>query len=380
MNNSLNSEDLAAIIDDINMQKGLAFVLVTGDVTEHGDRASLEHAKKLLEKLKLPYYVIPGNHDTRSTESGGTDFKRIFGAERFRLLMNDYIFLGINTGQIQNSGDGYIQPQDIEWLTRQLKIAGKKRPIFLVSHHPLKNGDVSNWYEVTDVARKYNIQGVLSGHYHRNFMDNFDALPAVINRTMQRGKEQKGNYTIYAISDSLYIMDKAPQEEAIKWGSLSLQPKVYVEPDSKLKPSYAVNSRFRQVKRDWDVNTKKAILAAPAVNEDMVVYADNEGVIHAISTVKGKSIWKYNIGSKIASAPVIADGKVIVSGTDNNIYSINQEHGTLAWKLSTNRPVVATPSVDNGVVYIGSSDGFFRAIGLNDGLEKWQYPGVSGYV
>ena len=66
VNNSLNSEDLAAIIDDINMQKGLAFVLVTGDVTEHGDRASLEHAKKLLEKLKLPYYVIPGNPDQRT--------------------------------------------------------------------------------------------------------------------------------------------------------------------------------------------------------------------------------------------------------------------------------------------------------------------------
>ena len=236
IDNDQNSEDLVSVIEDINEQKGLAFILVTGDITEHGDLASLQLAKKMLDKLRIPYYVIPGNHDTRNTESGATDFKRVFGSDRFRLLMNVYLFLGINTGQIQNSGDGYIQSQDIEWIGRQLKNAGKKRPAFIVTHHPLKNGDVTNWYEVTDIARKYNIQGVLSGHYHRNFMDSYDAIPGVVNRSMQRGNELKGNYTIYAISDSLYILDKVPQEDAVKWSALALQPKVYVEPDSKLKP------------------------------------------------------------------------------------------------------------------------------------------------
>ena len=136
--NSQNTEDLANAVNDINKQGHIAFVIVSGDIAETGDYKSLNLAKKELDKLNCPYFIIPGNHDTKWSESGATDFIRIFGDDKFRLQFNGFVFLGFNSGPIIKMGDGHIAPQDIQWVERQLKNIGKKTPVFLVTHYPFR--------------------------------------------------------------------------------------------------------------------------------------------------------------------------------------------------------------------------------------------------
>jgi 3',5'-cyclic AMP phosphodiesterase CpdA len=62
--NGAAEEDLRRTVQDINEQKDLAFVLLTGDITELGTQEELLLAKKILDSLKIPWYIIPGNHDT----------------------------------------------------------------------------------------------------------------------------------------------------------------------------------------------------------------------------------------------------------------------------------------------------------------------------
>ena len=83
--NENNTIDLQRAVEDVNTQEHIAFVLVSGDIAETGDYKSLMVAKRELDKLNCPYYIVPGNHDTKWSESGATDFKRIFGDNRFRL-------------------------------------------------------------------------------------------------------------------------------------------------------------------------------------------------------------------------------------------------------------------------------------------------------
>src|SRR5438552_4250162 len=40
-------------------------VLVTGDLTEHGAPAEYAQVRELLAPLRIPHYVLPGNHDDR---------------------------------------------------------------------------------------------------------------------------------------------------------------------------------------------------------------------------------------------------------------------------------------------------------------------------
>ena len=69
--NGSAEEDLRRTVVDINNMNDIAFVVITGDITELGTDEELKHAKQILDQLKVPWYIIPGNHDTGWSESGG---------------------------------------------------------------------------------------------------------------------------------------------------------------------------------------------------------------------------------------------------------------------------------------------------------------------
>ena len=154
------AEDLKNSIEQINATPNLDFVLVTGDISENGDRKSLQIAHDLLSQLKIRYYIIPGNHETKWSESGVTAFSQLFGSERFTFEHKGFLFLGFNSGPLMRMADGHVAPQDITWLKKELSKVGKKKPVILVTHYPLQEGDVDNWFDVTDAVRAYNIRVV----------------------------------------------------------------------------------------------------------------------------------------------------------------------------------------------------------------------------
>ena len=72
------SDDLNRTVEDINRQADVDFIILSGDVTEFGSEEELLEAKSIISKLNKPYYVTPGNHDSKWSESGNNDFVRIF--------------------------------------------------------------------------------------------------------------------------------------------------------------------------------------------------------------------------------------------------------------------------------------------------------------
>src|SRR5258705_12128047 len=77
--NGSSEEDLRRSVRDINAMENIAFVIITGDITELGTNEELKLAKQLFDSLRVPYYIIPGNHDTGWSESGGVMFTTVFG-------------------------------------------------------------------------------------------------------------------------------------------------------------------------------------------------------------------------------------------------------------------------------------------------------------
>ena len=84
----LNSNDpkpleyLNMTIADINKNPNVDFVLITGDLADNGDNASLEQLADALKALNKKYYVLTGNHETTWSESGMAKFSQLFGSER----------------------------------------------------------------------------------------------------------------------------------------------------------------------------------------------------------------------------------------------------------------------------------------------------------
>jgi len=233
--NSQPSEDLQNAVNDVNSLKNIDFVLVSGDISNLGDTVSLKIAKQLLEKLNVPFYVIPGNHDVRWTEADANNFKQIFHDDKFSFTHKGYQFIGFTTAPLTKSTNGFIQKQDIDWMKSELEKVGSTMPIFAVTHYPLQTGDVDNWFEMTDVLRKYNVQAVLGGHYHRNVLFNYDEIPGIICRSTLRANNAVGGYSIFSISDSLQVFEKRIGQPEDLWLTMPIETKKYDKPNVTLR-------------------------------------------------------------------------------------------------------------------------------------------------
>ena len=375
-------EDLENSVKQINNTPAIEFVLVTGDVTEFGDKVSLEKAKELLDKLNVPYYITSGNHETKWSASGHTDFTRIFGDDKFAFEYKGVRFFGFNTGPVLRMADGHVSPQDITWLQNELSKKDKSLPVILATHYPLQYGDVDNWYELTDAVRSHNIRAVLGGHYHRNAVFAYDGIPGLINRSNLRAKADVGGYSVYSVTpDSLIVYEQNIGSEPKHWIALSMTDKYYDEKGSQTKyPDYSVNQTYQQVSEKWLVKTGVGIFSSPVVWKKNVYVGDDSGNLTCYNLKNGKKRWSFKAENRIAGTPAIANKIIVFGSADKNIFGLNATNGKLLWKVAADEPILGAVIIENGVAYIGASDRTFRAIDIKTGEIHWKFNNFTGYV
>ena len=336
----------------------------------------------MLDLLKMKYYITSGNHETKWSESGATDFGHIFGSDRFKFEYNGILFLGFNSGPVIRMADGHVSPQDISWMKKELATFGKDKPVILVTHYPLQEGDVDNWYDVTDAVRPYNIRVFLGGHYHRNLLFNYDGIPGIICRSNLRGKEKVGGYSVFEVTpDSLLVYEQKIANNPENWASYSFKKSYYNSDNFGYKrPDYSINKEYDKVKELWIVKTAAGIYSSPVIYNKNVYVGDDLGFLSCYSLSNGKKIWEFKSGNRIVGTPATANGVVVFGSADKKIYGVNAKTGKLCWEYPAKEAVLGAVTIDNGIAYIGASDHTFRAIDVKTGKLCWEYTDVKGYI
>lgn len=386
-NNPNPTEDLLRSIAQINATDSIDFVLVTGDIAEEGDRTTMEKVKSCLDLLKVKYYVVLGNHETKWSDSGCTAFGEIFGGERFEFEHKGFLFLGFNSGPLMRMAYGHVVPQDIRWMTETMDRynAGNSRPdkpVILVTHYPMTEGDVDNWYEVTDAVRPYNIRLFIGGHYHRDRDLRYDGIPGILMRSNLRDKDEKPGYGIYEITeDSILVYTQRIGEPKRQWAAFSLTDSYYDRNGKAEKyPDFSVNKEYAQVQEQWIVQTGAGIYCSPAVEKDKVFVGDDLGRLTAYALKNGKKLWSFQSGKRIVGTPAVSEGIVVFGSADCKIYGLDAQNGNLLWTEEAAEPVLGAVTIENGIAYIGASDHTFRAVNIRTGEVKWAFAGVKGYI
>lgn len=386
-NNPNPTEDLLRSIAQINATDSIDFVLVTGDIAEEGDRTTMEKVKSCLDLLKVKYYVVLGNHETKWSDSGCTAFGEIFGGERFEFEHKGFLFLGFNSGPLMRMAYGHVVPQDIRWMTETMDRynAGNSRPdkpVILVTHYPMTEGDVDNWYEVTDAVRPYNIRLFIGGHYHRDRDLRYDGIPGILMRSNLRDKDEKPGYGIYEITeDSILVYTQRIGEPKRQWAAFSLTDSFYDRNGKAEKyPDFSVNKEYAQVQEQWIVQTGAGIYCSPAVEKDKVFVGDDLGRLTAYALKNGKKLWSFQSGKRIVGTPAVSEGIVVFGSADCKIYGLDAQNGNLLWTVEAAEPVLGAVTIENGIAYIGASDHTFRAVNIRTGEVKWAFAGVRGYI
>ena len=377
------AEDLRRTVENINADSTLKFVILSGDITDFGTDSEFHVAKKILDSLNKPWYIIPGNHDANWSESGTNSFKKIFGSETFKFMYGGYLFIGTVCGPNMRMSPGQVSRENVVWLDSTLtNLKEKNVPIIYVNHYP-QDSSLNNWYEIIDLLKKRNTQLIICGHGHANHVLDFEGIPGIMGRSNLRAKKPVGGYNIVTIKDGVVIyQERNPvTNEQRQWAQVRLYTHSFKSDTTHyFRPSYTVNTTYRNVKKLWQFNDNTDIGSGVAFSKNLVIASNSNGFVYALNKNTGKKIWSFATKGKIYSTPATQDGLIVIASTDGSIYCLYASTGKLVWKFETQRPIVANATIKDKTVYIGAADGRFRALGLYNGQLKWSFDSVKGFV
>lgn len=180
-------ERLEACFADINANHGdAACCIITGDLADKGDPKAYQELRKTLEKLKLPWHLLIGNHDHRETFKAAFPevpcddqgfVQQAFETEVGRFILLDTNEPGIHAGR-------YDGPR-LAWLEAELDGAGDT-PVYLFMHHPpfeirVPSLDAIRLEEPDGLTRvlagRRNIRHLFLGHVHRPVSGSWRGIP-----------------------------------------------------------------------------------------------------------------------------------------------------------------------------------------------------------
>lgn len=378
------AEDLRRTVADLNGQADIDFVIFSGDVTEFGSDEELALAKQILDSLRLPLYVIPGNHDSNWSESGANSFRKVFGSETFFFRHKGYIFMGTASGPNMRMSPGQIPRENLVWMDSVFMAnPDTETPLIYINHYP-QDSSLNNWYEAIDRLKQRNIQLALCGHGHVNKVYDWEGIPGVMSRSNLRAKDSVGGYNIITIGNGMAVYQVrrplAITEES--WAQVPLLHHQFAQQKTAYKrPDFSVNAQYAdKVKLVWKFQNEADLGAGFAETKNLLITGNTQGTVFALDKRAGRTAWEFKTGGKVYSTPAVWKNTVVVGSSDGYIYGIHAEQGILRWKLKTDKAVLGSPVVAAGVAYIGSSDGRFRAVDVATGQLKWSFDNVKGYV
>lgn len=376
-------EDLKKTVDDINSRDDIEFVILAGDITEFGADWELEAAHQVINTLNVPYYIVPGNHDTKWSESGCNSFARIFGGTDFAFESHGILFCGTSSGPNMRMGMAQVPREALVWLDSLITATPDDMPIIYTNHNPM-DASLANVAETYDVLKKGNIQLTLAGHWHTDNLKNYDGVPAIVGRSNLRSTPPSKvvGYNIITIDTTTMHLTVRNRQSGVAdgkvWAELDLKP---CDPSIQTtRPDYSLNEKYPNATTVWEKQETADIGSGFATDGTRLFYATASGEIKAIYARNGADVWSYKTGGRIYSFPAYSQGRVVCASTDGNVYCLNAKNGRLIWVHPTGKGIVACPLVEGGMVYVGSSSGEFYAIDLMSGDRKWTFDGVKGFI
>lgn len=141
-------------------------------------------------------------------------------------------------------------------------------------------------------------------------------------------------------------------------------------------------------KEVWRFKSRGLVRSTASVNKADVLFGDTEGYFYALDIKTGKEKWNYRIIGEplkldtlgfdrkaILAAPVVSDDKIVFGARDGYLYCLDANTGRLNWTMDHEVSwIISTVAIKDSFVVTGTSDGrFVQAVNLNTGKEIWKH-------
>jgi len=107
------------------------------------------------------------------------------------------------------------------------------------------------------------------------------------------------------------------------------------------------------------------VWAPPALWNDLVIVATDDGRVLGLDRADGSERWVLNLPGPLWQSPVVVDSVLIQGDCEGFLHAFDLSEGTPVemWTIELGGCIESTPAVWNGQVFVGSRNGTFYAIG-----------------
>lgn len=192
-----------------------AFVVVAGDLTNHGEPDAYRKLAPMLDRLSAPRILALGNHDTRP------GFREVMlGGEGDpdAPYVHETVVAGVHVIVLDSSLPGRISGAldagQIEFLVKALD-REPGLPKLVVCHHPPHlDGGAAGWHSLdaessarlAEAVRGRGVAAILSGHVHRDSVIHWHGVPVVIGTGLHNAIDATENARVRMVDGAGFTL------------------------------------------------------------------------------------------------------------------------------------------------------------------------------
>ena len=377
-----NEKQLRLAVEEIN-NTPFDYVIMNGDLANEGSDAELVNVKAILDSIRHPLYVLPGNHESTWSQSATKTFVDLWGNDRFVIDNDSLVIIGISSGPFMKMGDGHVKQEDLHWLDRTLSelCPGGKR-VLSFNHYPLLD-DLDNMPEYVAILEKYPVIAHVNGHHHRWHRYNAggdesgSTLPCVMVRALDARNGDYGYSVIDVNRDSIFFYNKRiGNDKELKY-SIAAEP-AHKKANFAPRPQPVSPDGF-EVRKVW--TDSASIFTRLAIDAQKVFFGNSLGEIRAVDKKTGTAYWSVPTGASLFSRPIILPDGDIMMPTHDAIVRLE----SLTGMSRKTYPSKKGPYVADGIITpdgAGYIQGAYCRIERRDsesGDLEWCYDSIFNY-
>jgi predicted MPP superfamily phosphohydrolase len=192
----------------------LSFLVQTGDLVSHADEGHYALILHEIRKanLRIPLFVIPGNHDVKENPSL---FEKYFTLKQFYCAWNNCLFIFLDTSASARAG----YDRQFHFLEQTLlEKHSAARWTFIFMHRPPidwhqgePHPDMKHFARFFDILQRYRIDYVFAGHlhdYHTYVMEGTTYIVNGLESDEYGHTDQKYYLTRVQVTPDTVVTDK----------------------------------------------------------------------------------------------------------------------------------------------------------------------------
>ena len=199
-----NHTDLLAIVDELNdvFADSLSFAFLPGDVADDGSRTAYAAVRGALDRLRLPWCAIVGDHDVHE-KSFANFLQFMMPATHYAFTVGDVRFVALNAFDIPDPGAFCLLPKQLSWLEEELQLAEERSQAKVLLLHCYPSDLKSAGEQVSALARKYGVRLIDMGHTHYNEIANDGCILYTATRSTGQIEEGRVGFSITNLDDGV---------------------------------------------------------------------------------------------------------------------------------------------------------------------------------